>query len=175
MYYNILQKENNPLLIDMTRQRYIDMGGIRLMALPGYNLPEYIAKDGFLFGDDELYALQEYAKTNKKKILLSHQLPRGAFIDIVFSGEHVGDAGLADTLQQNNIDILVSGHIHESGGVAETRDGIFIPRNTYAETLYLNAGSVASWQRLNRTPYKGMAAILTVDREHAMYEIVNMP
>lgn len=171
IYYSIVKK--NPFLIDMSRQRYADLGDIRILSLPGYNRPEYIAEGGFLVSD--FSDLSRFVSPHKKNILLAHQLPRGALIDVVFSGEHVGDAGLVNILKQNNIDILVGGHIHESGGVAETRDGTFISQNTYAETLYLNAGSVAPWWHLNGTAYKGMAALLTVNKNGAMYEVIDIP
>lgn len=172
IYYGVLEK-TSPRFIDMSRQRYADIGDIRILSLPGYNLPEYVAKDGFLF--DDVSELSRLVAPLKKNILLSHQLPHATLIDLIFSGEHVGDVQLAEVLKQKNIDILVGGHIHESGGIAETRDGVFIPQNTYTETLYLNAGSVAPWWHLNGTAYKGMAAILTVNKKGTMYEVIGIP
>ncbi len=172
IYYGVLERKKYTHLVDMSRQRSVDLGDIRIISLPGYTFPEYIAKGGFI---SDVSDIPSFLSSWRKNILLSHQLPRATLIDIIFSEEHVGDEKLTSVLKQNNIDILVGGHIHESGGIAETRDGIFIPQNTYAETLYLNAGSVAPWQYLNRTSYNGMAAIVTVNKNGAEYEMITIP
>ncbi len=175
VYNNVLGKLKRKNIIDMTKIRRADLEQVVIISLPGYNVPGFVADGGFLFGDEEWQMLRNLADVRKKKILLSHQLPKSTRrngIDIAFGGKHAGDGILKRIMEEEKIDIAVGSHIHESGGQAETRNDIFVPQNTYSETLYLNPGSVTSWRFINQTKYKGLAAVLSVNETHAAYKVV---
>lgn len=176
VYYGTLAKLGRKNIIDMTSIRRADLGVATIISLPGYNLPAFVADGGFFFDGREWLALTNLSSNALGlRILLSHQIPRSTRsngIDAVFSGEHVGDATLVRVMNDSQLDVSVGSHIHEAGGQAETRDGLSVAQQVFSKTLYLNPGSVAGWSYRNRTLYKGMAALVTVNGTHAAYEMI---
>lgn len=175
VYNNVLSKLGKDNVIDMAKIRRVDMELVTILSLPGYNIASFVAEDGFMFGEKELDMLRSFSHTRQKKILFSHQIPkskRAGGIDNAYSLNHAGDATLASIMAEEKIDVSVGSHIHEAGGQAETRGGVFVPQNTYSETLYLNPGSVTNWAFLNGTAYNGLAALLTINGTHAAYEVI---
>lgn len=178
-YYQALQNMNNinsnaTNIIDMTKIRRVDLNNYNfsIISLPGYNVKGFVSEGGFFFGESEFDNIRKLSNTKNKKIILSHQIPKSIRqngIDVTYEGKHVGDELLANLMANNNLDISVGSHIHEAGGQAETRSGLFVPQDEYSETLYLNPGAVTGWKKNN--PYVGMAAILYVNSTHAAYRI----
>ena len=173
-YYQALQNINKTNIIDMTKIRRVDLNNfhVSIISLPGYNVKGFVSERGFFFDESEFVNIRKLSNTQNKKILLSHQIPKSIRkngIDVTYKGEHVGDEMLANLMANNNLDISVGSHIHEAGGQAETRNGLFVPQDEYSETLYLNPGAVTGWK--NNNPYTGMAAILFVNSTHAAYRI----
>lgn len=52
----------------------------------------------------------------KTKILVSHAPPYGTKVDIVHSGFHVGSAAVRDFIENEKVDVVICGHIHEARG-----------------------------------------------------------
>lgn len=52
----------------------------------------------------------------KIKILVSHAPPYGTKVDIVHSGFHVGSSAVRDFIENENVDVVICGHIHEARG-----------------------------------------------------------
>lgn len=67
----------------------------------------------------------ESVKNCEIKILLSHAPPFG-ILDKTSSGLHVGSKAIREFLENNKVNYAVSGHIHESSGVAKFNDTIVI-------------------------------------------------
>lgn len=65
---------------------------------------------------DALKKGNEYIKDAKKKIMVTHMHPRGSKAE--FSG-FPGSKAVTKAIKQFNPDILISGHIHEAGGIEE--------------------------------------------------------
>lgn len=57
----------------------------------------------------------KYLKS-KKKIVVSHLPPKGTK-DKIFSGQHIGSEFLRDMINENQPDLVISGHVHEDAGV----------------------------------------------------------
>jgi uncharacterized protein len=50
------------------------------------------------------------------KVLVSHAPPKGTKLDRSFAGLHVGSAEVREFLSENQVDLCLCGHIHESSG-----------------------------------------------------------
>ncbi|MDP2207945.1 MAG: metallophosphoesterase [Bacteroidota bacterium] len=52
----------------------------------------------------------------KIKILVSHAPPYGTKVDIVHSGFHAGSSAVRDFIENEKVDVVICGHIHEARG-----------------------------------------------------------
>jgi Icc-related predicted phosphoesterase len=57
----------------------------------------------------------EMVKASKIKVLVSHPPPKGA-LDTTSDGLCVGSSALRDFLEENDVDLIVCGHVHEAKG-----------------------------------------------------------
>lgn len=86
----------------------------------------------------------------EQRIVVSHMPPRGTSIDRTADDEHVGSPGLRRIIDEETIDCVLSGHIHEARGV-----------DRVGETLCLNPGPVKN----------GAYAVVEVDADDIRFEL----
>lgn len=67
-----------------------------------------------------------------RKVLVSHAPPYGTKVDIVHSGYHVGSTAVREFIEENHVDVLICGHIHESIG-----------KDIIKETKIINCGAAS--------------------------------
>jgi Icc-related predicted phosphoesterase len=71
--------------------------------------------------DDDIYEsltrLYEDISDSRRKIVLTHQPPRGSR-DLIYNGERGGSIGLHRFVEEHQPDLLICGHIHEDWGEA---------------------------------------------------------
>jgi len=118
-YYNAINAINNSNIIDMSKGRVVEYKNINMISLPGYNIEDYVIKDGFLYNDSEILFLEELVNKSLINILISHNPAKGTHehsIDTITTGENVGNELLREVMLNNNINFAVFGHIHEAGG-----------------------------------------------------------
>lgn len=71
-------------------------------------------------------------KDARKKVLVSHSPPYGTKVDIIRGGIHVGSKAIREFIENNKVDLVICGHIHE--GVGKDKVG---------NTKIVNCGSAA--------------------------------
>jgi uncharacterized protein len=64
---------------------------------------------------DTLAGLQESIPVSERKVVLTHQPPRG-IQDTLYNGLDSGSTGLLKFLEESKPDLLICGHIHEARG-----------------------------------------------------------
>lgn len=77
-----------------------------------------------------LRQLLERTKSERRAVL-SHEPPRDTKIDRVSSGDHVGSRALRDIVEDVDVDLVLSGHVHEARG-----------KDVVNGTLLVNPGAV---------------------------------
>jgi uncharacterized protein len=78
------------------------------------------------------------------RILVSHMPPRGAR-DRMFLGLRTGSRSLRAFLERNEVDLCITGHIHEAHGVERFRNGVIANPGSFKTGKYLEieiAGSI---------------------------------
>lgn len=70
----------------------------------------------------ELTKGYEMIRDQKTKILVSHSPPKDTSLDLTSGGIHAGSDAVGSFLEQNHVDFVVCGHIHEAVGT-ETFEG----------------------------------------------------
>ncbi len=65
-----------------------------------------------------------------RRVLVSHAPPRGTKIDRGFAGIHAGSGAVRRFLESHDVELCISGHIHEAGG-----------EDTVGRTRCLNTGA----------------------------------
>jgi len=68
-------------------------------------------------------------KDAKIKIMISHAPPYGSKVDITHSGIHVGSTAVRQFAEDEQLDVIICGHIHESRG-----------QDTLGKTKIINCG-----------------------------------
>jgi len=58
-------------------------------------------------------------RTAEKLAIVSHMPPRDTDADRLSSGEHVGSEALRDIIDEENISLVLCGHIHEARSLEE--------------------------------------------------------
>lgn len=53
----------------------------------------------------------------EQRVMISHIPPSDTSVDVLFTGQHVGSDFLRDTIESEQPDLLICGHIHEAKGV----------------------------------------------------------
>ncbi len=160
-------------IIDLTQYRFVNSTTIDLISLPGYQTQSdqthrFIPSNGYYAAPEqirEIITLQSFS--DNPTILITHGPPfTGAIAGpgTIASGIDVGDKYTSTILQTTNITLVLSGHIHEAGGLAATLNGREIEKNIWnkmnSETIVLNAGSAAPSQLLNGSIIRGMAVFV---------------
>ncbi|MFO8033226.1 MAG: metallophosphoesterase [Desulfohalobiaceae bacterium] len=76
---------------------------------------------------------QGYAQISqaRHKVLISHTPPLHTATDRLENGQHVGSSAVRDFLQQSNLDLCITGHIHEA-----------VAKDSLHDTLVLNPGTL---------------------------------
>jgi Icc-related predicted phosphoesterase len=153
-------------VVDLSETRYVDLNGVDIIGNP-YG-------DDFTFANKatnkEIEEIKKY-EANDPVLLVSHQPPKNGCVDEVYSGEAVGSEVLRDAMQ--DIKFSVSGHIHEAGGRACTKEGLVVEENILSDELLLNPGAVTQWKYLDGT-VSNKAAVITIKGAKAKYRIVEL-
>lgn len=84
------------------------------------------------------------------RIVVSHMPPRGTSIDLTADEDHVGSPGLRRIIDEEDVNLVLSGHIHEARGVDRVGD-----------TVCINPGPVN----------EGNYAIVEVDEDGIRFEL----
>jgi len=141
-----------------------DFGGIfqeenlhkRTEEIEGFRMTGYGGADAFpphlmrilslivQYDSDELF---EVLKSGNPDFVVSHNPPYG-LCDTLFDGRQVGDRRLRDYINDYGPEVVVSGHIHESGPLGNN------PRNTkgvvrYDDTVVINPGNLGTYALIN--------------------------
>ncbi|MFP4393137.1 MAG: metallophosphoesterase family protein [Desulfohalobiaceae bacterium] len=78
---------------------------------------------------DWLHQAHAQVSQAKHKVLISHTPPLHTATDRLINGQHVGSKAVRDFLLHNNVEICITGHIHEA-----------VAQDTLHDTLILNPG-----------------------------------
>lgn len=164
-----LQKKHH--IIDLTEHRTADLGEVKLVSNP-YGTDYTYSTEGYKGTENKVRTIENFLEGNKPILLVSHQPPKNTCADQIFNGSHVGDETLRQIMLENDIEYVVAGHIHESGGRACTHTGAEVPQNKYVKEMILNPGAVEPWAYLDGRTAKSRGAIITFKDGKAKYEII---
>jgi putative phosphoesterase len=99
--------------------RSVDYAGVTFIGLGGggvspFNTPAEYSESEMA----ELLARSiRSGSVDGTRILVSHTPPYGTRLDRLSSGKHVGSSAVKDFIKSENINLCISGHIHESRGI----------------------------------------------------------
>lgn len=97
----------------------------------GFEGADWVETDsGVLMRYDPLH--EKLKETKGKKIVLTHVPPFDTELDRLWTGRHVGSSFLRSIIEEYQPEMVISGHIHESGGV-----------DKIGKTLLLNPGALS--------------------------------
>ena len=173
-----------PHVINMNLIRVFNADDASFVSLPGYYNPTFIhCVDGCRYFPSDVERLHTFTQhaPHGSRVLLSHGPPRMSgteAIDRLLGGNNVGDKSLAAFLNKSSLfPFGLFGNIQEAGGRASDLEGKAVEPETLAKELYLNAGSANSVRMalLDGTESIGMAAILTIEGDKALYETKRIP
>ncbi len=107
------------------------MGGIGFFGLGGsnytpFNTPQEYSEESIY---DMLTNAYTYVKDSEVKVLVSHPPPYTTKVDATSRGVHAGSRSVRRFLEEHEVDVVVTGHIHEAKG-----------EDTLGETMLLNPG-----------------------------------
>lgn len=171
--------QRSPHVFDLVKIRRIHTPQADFVSLPGYFNPAFIhAKDGCQYYPADVAATDAIVKAAKAPVVLvSHGGPKqsGQYgVDLTTEGNHVGDPDMIKLMADNKIPFGIFGNIHEAGGQATNSDGSeLIPQKKMVDQLYLNPGpsDAVTWMMNDKSESEGMAAIMTISKGKASYEI----
>lgn len=95
--------------------------GLALLAV-GYSTPTPFGTPGEVEETEIAQWLQELDAASahyERRILIIHEPPKDSACDHVGDGLHVGSQAVREFIEQTNLDLVVTGHIHESTGQDE--------------------------------------------------------
>jgi Icc-related predicted phosphoesterase len=168
----------HPNLVDMTQVPVAELGGTTVVALPGYHDGRFLAPGGYPIQDADYEAAVRRAQARPGPlVLLTHGPPLSSSergVDQVEGGSHVGDPRLSDAFARGGFAVHAFGHIHESGGRAETPDGSPVPQGAEVARLLVNAAPARPWTLLGGARTKGQAAIVRLGNGTASYRIISV-
>ena len=175
----VMEKHDNVFNANFIRR--IDGSGLSMVVMPGYYDPDYIhPPDGCHYGPEHVRELDRLAKSKHGKpvVVISHGPPKydsPEGLDVIHSGENVGDSALSALITNNGIGFGIFGHILEAGGRGVNKAGAAVAPKTKVKQLYVNAGSASAipWRMRDGSTNRGMAMLLTIDRHGASYEVFN--
>jgi hypothetical protein len=167
-YYAALEGTD---LIDLSSSGFFDYTGFDVVSVPGYHLPDFPARDGFVFEN-----IVDVRKKRDPLLLLAHGPPSGMGLDRTLTKKEVGSDLLADFISSNDVQLGFFGHIHESGGIAVDEDGVNVAEHVWTDSLFLNVGSVVPWPLRSGKRSQGMGAIVELDpnTEYVRYSMVRL-
>jgi len=151
-------------IVDMTRVRVVDRGDIRLVSLPGYDIPGEVDVDGYLIGKTEIDHMGELVSGLKSPIILiSFRLP-------LYSNDIA--AKVIDELQ---INFSVGGDVQSSKVEASDDAGGIVLPGVWSRQLHVNVGTANGWVMSNGVRVKGLATMLYFrDDNYAKYEPISL-
>tara|TARA_Y100001954_G_C15795415_1_gene597356 strand:- start:62 stop:1084 length:1023 start_codon:yes stop_codon:yes gene_type:complete len=176
--------QKHPHVINMNLTRVFNADDASIVSLPGYYNPTFIhCTDGCRYFPSDVERLDTFVQhaPHKSRVLISHGPPRmsgAGAIDRLLGGNNVGDKALAAFLKKkNHFPFGLFGNIQEAGGRASNLEGKAIQPETLTKELYVNAGSANAVRMplLDGTESIGMAAILTIEGDKALYETKRIP
>lgn len=65
-------------------------------------------------------------KTKQKTVLVSHSPPKNTWVDIAFTGDHVGSSSITKFIEEKKPILVLCGHIHEATGIDRINDTIVV-------------------------------------------------
>ncbi|MEW5847578.1 MAG: hypothetical protein AB2A00_02150 [Myxococcota bacterium] len=181
-------RAEHPHLFNMTWMRHVDLGGIHLVALPGYyNLKFLHGRAGCHYQESHVRELGRLVDSLNTKgdlvILTAHGPPQSfgkAAIDVAHDAGNVGDPMLTDLIERSAIPFGIFGHILEAGGRAtsDLKRGtpLKLPVKKPVDKLYFNAGSASAspWAMLDGSQSYGMAAVLSIQDKKGTLEFIKL-
>lgn len=170
-YQRAITAVNATNVHDMVKERRIELEHIIIVSNP-YGTDFTYGSEGYRGSKKDIQTTEQHLIGDKPILLISHQPPKSlgdGCIDQVFDGEHVGDSTLNNIVRNNDIPFVVSGHIHEAGGIACTNNGEHIPEGAFVEQMRYNPGSVMPWTYLDGTQRSWSAGTLTIRNMKAAY------
>jgi len=97
------------------------LGGVGFFGVGGSNITPF--NTPLEHSEDTLQGIlakgYESVKDSNFKVLVSHAPPYTTNLDLASRGEHVGSRSVRHFLDQNHVDLVVTGHIHEAKGEDE--------------------------------------------------------
>lgn len=163
-------------VVDMTKTRIFDGDDADLVAIPGYPDEAYIPERGFWASPAIIYDVAEIAKgLDGPIIIVSHSTPKtlAGGPGTAYTNEDAGNELIREVMIENNITFSVSGHIHESGGIGASFDGL-VAENEWSPVLLVNFGTLEEWAYLDGKTRQGMAGIFTVENKSAKFEMLEL-
>ena len=177
-----LRKAGNPQLINMGLTRRYDGEGVDIVSIAGYHDKKYLhVTGGCLYTEKAIgEAVSAARASDDPVVLLAHGPPKQTgkqAIDYVPEIGNVGDPALGELIRQAKIPFGLFGHILEAGGHATDLAGKLLPPKKPFKALYLNQGSVNPlvWKMNDGTTSYGLAAIMSVQKDQASYEMIRLP
>lgn len=182
-YYNAMKelslKYNN--VIDMTKFRVLETDDANFISIPGYTDRRFIDKDGFFASPDIIIGTGDLIKDLKSPIILiTHGPPKtivpgpGTIYNRQDELEDTGSIELREFQIRYNLTLVVSGHIHEAGGLASSINGSNIPQNKLASQYTVNFGTLEKWTYLDNITRKGRAGLIIIEDDKAKYQILEL-
>lgn len=160
-----------PALHDLSTSGLYQFKSVMLVPLPGYHLKEYTNPAGFLFSEDVFSALgnmldAHQGKLSQPLLFVAHgplKFSTKEGIDVIYSGENVGNPALNELMDKHGIRFGVFGHIHEAGMKGVDKSGSLIKKGEWSETLYFNPGPAEGGEMCNGQKTDGSAGIFEID------------
>lgn len=167
-YYTAFTAIGSSPLIDLSSGGSFDFPNVDFFVVPGYYRKNFPAENGFV------YSSFSFSRKNSSDplLLLSHGPPTEYGLDRTLEGASVGDPGIAHLIRSSGISFGFFGHIHEAGGIAVDCSGERVPENTWSSCLFLNPGSVVSWQLTSGIGNQGSAAVVEFKDDKMKYSMV---
>ena len=182
-YYSAMNelslKYNN--IIDMTKYRVLETDDARFVSIPGYTDKRFVDNSGFWASPDIIIGTSNLLKNLKSPvILITHGPPTteapgpGTIYNRQKKLEDVGSEELRELQLKYNITLVVSGHIHEAGGLARSSTGNLILPDEYASNYTINFGTLEKWNYLNNITVEGRAGLIIIEGNKAKYRILEL-
>lgn len=182
-YETVFARLRHYPIIDMAAVRVIDGDDADVVSLPGYQTratdTHTFVPDGGYWADPSLIRETARLKTglDDAVLLVTHGPPKTTTPGpgTLKEGIDAGDEETRNMMRSADISFVVSGHIHEAGGIGVALNGTRVPEKTWSDSLILNVGSIEPWTLLDGRKHNGMGAVVTIDSSRAMYELVYLP
>ena len=171
-------------LIDLSHTRTVDLGDALLVGLPGaFERKQLRAEGACLYVQQDVDALATFLDKQvpgaPPAILVAAVPPHGegaAALD-ASDGQNLGDPHLNPLLSPQRAAFGIFGQVWEAGGRAVDGAGKPLAAGAFAAQLYLNPGAAERtlWPMADGSSAHGLAALVTLRRRQAAYEVVRAP